>query len=689
MSDFQRVIDSEAVSGDLSKDGILVLTMSNPPLNALNGPIRQGLVDAVDMANADPRVVGILIRGAGRAFCAGADIRGFGQAASIRTGEVCNRIEASGKVVVAAIHGFALGGGLEVALGSHYRIAAEGTRVGLPEILLGTIPGGGGTQRLPRLVGAARALDIMLSARQVTAIEALESGIVDRVCGPDVLIEGLAFIRELLGEGAGPRRTSEAQGLARSDAMRAVSEARRRITTTHYMQFAAEKLVDAVEMAVTEPFALGMHNEQALFDACLANEQRGAQVHAFFSERRTTKAPTFDGLKAPSCRHIGIVGQSNSSIGLVKDALQAPGARVSFIEFDGSTDSSQDIEAKLHRALSDAGRADDIGRLVVSRYLDTLTSADFVIDTVGWGEEALRRFADTCNPTAFIATNSMIADITHLPERFVGFHFVASGQDDSVIEVVGSGEQNPLAVLAAFNMAKKMNRTPVLAAPVPGLIAVRSLMSMLNVAQHLVEHGVSPYRVDTAMRKFGFAMGPFWLMDTLGLDIVDQFARVIPTRTIELSTGNARQCLLKNGFRGVGTKRGFYLYAARNKPIEDGEIVRMLEKEAAGPHPNPRQYSDDDIVRRCVAALINEGAALVEESVAQRPSDIDVLHIKAYGFPRFRGGPMRYADDYGIKTVIEDLNEFKLEQRGAWAPSELLLQLEQDGQTFEGFNSDS
>lgn len=687
MSEFQRIFDSEAVSGDLSEDGILVLTMSNPPLNALNGPIRQGLVEAVDMANGDPCVKGILIRGAGRAFCAGADIRGFGKATSLRTGEVCNRIEASSKLVVAAIHGFALGGGLEIALGAHYRFAADGTRVGLPEILLGTIPGGGGTQRLPRLIGAERALDIMLSARQVPAQEACEMGIIDRVGGPDVLEEGLAFIRELIATGASPRRTSEADGLKQPDARRAVEKARHRIETTHYMQFAAAKLVEAVALAATEPFALGMHNEQALFDACLANEQRGAQVHAFFAERRATKAPALEGQKSPVCRHIGIVGQVEACLKLVRDALLNSDATVSFVEFKGSVASTEDIAATIQESLEIDGRREAISRLKVSRHLDSLSTADFVIDVAGWDESSLKKLVDMCNPAAVVVTSTTVADFALLPGRCIGFHLVSPSLKDTVVEVVASSRRSSTAVAAAFNVSKKLTYLPVLSAPAPGLIAVRSLMSMLNVAQHLVEHGVSPYRLDDVMKKFGFSLGPCGMMDELGIESVDRFSRVIPIPTNQLAAGTAREFLLDRGLTGKSEAAGFYRYVG-DKSVEDAGVATALAELASRQYPHPREYSDEDIVRRCVAALINECACLVEESVAQRPSDIDIVHLKAFGFPRFRGGPMRFADDYGIKQVIRDLNEFKLESRSAWTPSGLLIRLERDALTFNSLNSD-
>jgi 3-hydroxyacyl-CoA dehydrogenase len=693
---------ARAMHGD-----ILVVTIDNPPVNALGVDVRRGLAAAIDAAGADAAVKAVLIVGSGKTFIGGADIREFGKPPMVPfLPDVCNGIEACSKPVVAVIHGAALGGGLEIALAAHYRLALPGAKLGLPEVALGLLPGAGGTQRTPRLIGAAAALDMMLSGRHVGAAEAAKLGLVDRVVdGADPLAAGLAYAQELVQGGAPVRRTRDAAQLADTHVQRAaIDSARAETAKKSRGLFSPLKIVDAVQGALEFPFDEGQALERTLFLECLDSPQRAGLVHAFFAERETARAPETRNAKPRPISSIGVVGGGTMGAGIAVAVLDA-GLPVTMIERDDEAlaRGRKHVE-KVYDGLIAKGRitpdAKDatMARFNGSTSYDALAQADLVIEAV-FEDMAVKHavFAEldrVCKPGAVLATNTSYLDIDEIaaaisrPQDVVGLHFFSPANIMKLLEIVVPAKVSDDVVATAFDLAKKLRKVPVRAGVCDGFIGNRILAVYGQAAHAMMEDGASPYQIDKALRDFGYPMGPFQVSDLAGGDIGwATRKRRAPTRDPRARYVQIADRLCERGWFGQKTGRGYYLYpdgARVGTPDPEVEAIIDAERERAG--KAPRSFSDAEIVRRYLAAMINEGANVVHQKIALRPLDVDVTFVHGYGFPRYRGGPMHYADTVGLPTILADIREFAKEDPLFWQPSPLLVELVEKGANFASLN---
>jgi 3-hydroxyacyl-CoA dehydrogenase len=686
---------------------VLLVTIDHPPVNALSADVRRGLLAAIEAADADPAVEAVLIVGAGRNFIAGADIREFGKPpVPPSLPDVCNRIEACTKPVVAAIHGAALGGGLEVALAAHYRLAVNGAKLGLPEVQLGLLPGAGGTQRTPRLIGAQSALDLILSGRHAGAKEALALGLIDRLgSSDDILAEGLAYVHGLLAAHAPVRRTRDAAALSdRAASLAAVATARAETAKKSRGLFSPLKIVDAVEAAIEQPFEDGLRLERKLFLECIDSPQRAGLIHAFFAEREVLKAPETRDAKPRPLNQIGVVGGGTMGAGIAVAVLDA-GLPVTMIERDeASLARGRAHIDKVYDGLIAKGRmsaekkADVMARWHGSTSYDALAEADLVIEAV-FEDLAVKKavFAEldrVCKAGAVLATNTSYLDIDAIaasisrPADVIGLHFFSPANIMKLLEVVVPKQVSADVVASAFELAKKLRKTPVRAGVCDGFIGNRVLAVYRSAADAMMEDGASPYQIDAAVRAFGFPMGPFQVVDLAGGDIGwAARKRRAPTRNPAARYVQIADRLCERGWFGQKTGRGFYLYPEGSRsgtPDPEVEAIIDAERERAG--ITPRTFTDEEIMRRYMAAMINEGANVVHEGIALRPLDVDVTFLYGYGFPRYRGGPMKYADTVGLATVLADIREFAQEDPLFWQASPLLVELVERGADFASLN---
>ncbi|MBN3856473.1 3-hydroxyacyl-CoA dehydrogenase [Paraburkholderia sp. Ac-20340] len=686
---------------------VLLVTVDNPPVNALGVDVRRGLAAAIEHAEADAAVQAVLIVGAGRNFIAGADIREFGKPPqSPALPDVCNRIEASHKPVIAAIHGAALGGGLEIALASHYRLAVAGAKLGLPEVQLGLLPGAGGTQRAPRLIGAEAALSLMLSGKHIGAQEALKLGLVDRVgSSDDVLAEGLAYAQELLAAHAPVRRTRDAQGLAeRAAAQAAIDAARADTTKKSRGLFSPLKIVDCVQAALDQSFEEGQRTERKLFVECLDSPQRAGLVHAFFAEREVQKTPEAKTAKPRAIETVGVVGGGTMGAGIAVAVLDA-GLPVTMIERDdASLARGRAHVEKVYDGLIAKGRmtpeakAAILARLSGSTSYDALAQVDLVIEAVfeemGVKQAVFAELDRVCKSGAVLATNTSYLDIDAIansvkrPQDVIGLHFFSPANIMKLLEVVVPKQVSADVVATAFELAKKLRKVPVRAGVCDGFIGNRVLAVYRTAADHLMEDGASPYQIDKAVREFGYPMGPYQVVDLAGGDIGwATRKRRAATRDPKARYVQIADRLCERGWFGQKTGRGFYLYpdgARVGTPDPEVEAIVRTERERAG--IEPRSFTSEQIMRRYMAAMINEGANVVHEKIALRPLDVDVTFLYGYGFPRHRGGPMHYADTVGLANVLADIREFAKEDPLFWKPSPLLVELVERGANFASLN---
>ena len=704
--DATPLADSSAVRTQLHGK-ILLVTVDNPPVNALGVAVRRGLAAAMDQAEADAGIAAVLIVGAGKSFIAGADIREFGlppQAPMLT--DVCKRIESSKKPVIAAIHGAALGGGLEVAIAAHYRIAVANAKLGLPEVLLGLLPGAGGTQRTPRLIGAAAALDLMLSGRHAGAAEALQLGLIDRLAkSDDTLAEGLAYAQELLATHAGPRRSRDATGLADVDASRAaIAAARAEQAKKNRNLFSPHKIVDAVEAALDKPFDEALKFERTLFMQCLESPQRAGLIHAFFSEREVAKVPEAAAAKPRALQSIGVVGGGTMGAGIAVAALDA-GLPVTMVERDAASIArGQANVEKVYDGLIAKGRMTAEAKAkVMARYTPSTDYASFanvdlvieaVFEDIEVKKTVFKELDQVCKQGAVLATNTSYLDIDAIaasisrPGDVIGLHFFSPANIMKLLEIVVPAKVSADVVATAFELAKKLKKVPVRAGVCDGFIGNRILAVYRQAADHMMEDGASPYAIDAAVRKFGYPMGPFQVSDLAGGDIGwATRKRKAATRDPKARYVQVADRICEQGWFGQKTGRGWYQYPQGARTgVEDTEVLAIVDAERQRAGITPRAFSEDEIMRRYMAAMVNEGAKVVAEGIALRPLDVDVTFLYGYGFPRFRGGPMQWADMTGLPKVLEDIQAFAKEDPLFWQPAPLLVQLVEEGRNFASLN---
>ncbi len=695
---------SEAV--EYAREGdIAVLAVNNPPVNALGQAVRRGLWGGIERAEREGAKA-VLIHGLGRTFPAGADIREFGKPPQEPwLPDLCNRIEASPLVVVAAIHGTALGGGLEVALSAHYRIAVPSARVGLPEVHLGILPGAGGTQRLPRVAGVEKALDMITTGRHVGAAEALEAGILDRIDEGDPREIGLAWARELLAQGATRRPTGEMPAPAPIDFEAAIAAVKKRARGQMSPVWAAR----AVQAACELPFAEGLKRERELFTELMNSDQREGLVHAFFAERAVAKLPELKGVAPRPLQAVGIIGGGTMGAGIATAALLA-GLSVTLVEM--TDEAAQAARARIEGNLKGAVKRGKISEekfaelteraLTLTTSYDDLADADLVIEAVfedmAVKKQVFAKLDAACKPGAVLATNTSylnideIAAATGRPQDVIGLHFFSPAHVMKLLEVVVADRTAPDVVATGFAVGKRLGKVCVCAGVCDGFIGNRILAKYRTCADYMLLDGATPWQIDRALEDFGFAMGPYAVADLAGLDIgwavrKRKRAEGMDPRARDFTWADR---LCEAGHFGQKTGRGYYDYAEgpRNRK-PNPEVMPLIEADRAAQGITPRDFTDDEIVRRYMAAMVNEAARVVGEGIARRPLDVDVTLLYGYGFPRWRGGPMKWADMAGLPALLEDIRKWAEEDEYFWQPAPLLEQLVAEGRTFDDLNREN
>jgi len=678
-------------------DGVAVIIIDNPPVNALNQAVRAGLVDLVSRASQDAAVTAIVIAGAGRTFIAGADIGELGKPRVGRTTiEVIEAIEASPKPVVAALHGTPLGGGFEIALGCHFRIAAPGTRLGLSEVKLGIIPGAGGTQRLPRLVGMDKAMAMILSGDPIPAKEALDAGLIDAIVEGDVVTAGVAFARRAIAEKRPmvlARNRDEKLAAARADTA-AFDAAAANYTKRARGQNAPAAAVEALRGTLTLPVADALKHEFVLFTELLAGDQSKAQRHIFFAEREAAKVPDIASAKPHDVKRAAVIGAGAMGGGIAMCFANA-GIPVTVVEttadalargLDAVTKNYRSTAARGGLAAADMEAR--LARITGSTDIAAAADADIVIEAVfedlGVKQQLLGNLDRIVKSGAVIASNTSYIDIDTLarstarPQAVVGMHFFSPANVMRLLEVVRGAETAPETLATAIAIGRKLGKVPAVVGVCHGFVGNRMLWLRSVEAERLLLEGALPQDVDGALTRFGFPMGPFGMADLAGLDVSWRMRKAQG-----LSAPIADQ-LCELGRFGQKTARGFYLYEPGSRtPKPDADVERLILATAAKRGLSRAAVGKDEIVERLLFPVINEGARVLAEGIARRPGDIDVIWVYGYGFPVYRGGPMHYADSLGLNYVRDRLTAFAQKTGDdRHRPASLLAKLADEGKGF-------
>jgi len=686
-------------------DDIVVLRIENPPVNALSQAVRQGLSDGMDRAEAEDGVRAVMIVGEGRAFIAGADITEFGKPPmEPHLPNLCSRIEASPLLVVASMHGVSLGGGLEVALSAHYRIAQPSARVGLPEVHLGLIPGAGGTQRLPRLIGVEPALDAITTGRHIKAPQALEMGIVDRVEEGDPQEVGITYVRELLDSGAERRPICDMPAPAPIDWDAAYEATLKKGRG----QISPAEAVRAVQAGVEKPFEEGMKAERRIFSELMNTDQRQGMIHAFFSERAVSNLPELKGVEPRELKAIGVIGGGTMGAGIATAALLS-GFSVVLIEMKDEAAKaaheriSGNLQGALKRGKIDQTKFDTLTgeALTVSTDYASLSDVDLVVEAVfedmDVKKEVFGKLDAVCKPGCVLASNTSYLDVNEIaastsrPADVIGLHFFSPAHVMKLLEVVVADKTAKDVVATGFALGKALGKISVRAGVCDGFIGNRILATYRTAADHMVLDGASPYKIDAALEKFGFAMGPFAVADLAGLDIGwATRKRKAATRHPEERVPTYIDRLCEQGHFGQKTGQGYYIYEkGKRGGTPNPEITRLIEEEQKERGITPREFTDAEIVRRYMCAMVNESAKVLEEGIAKRPLDIDMTLLFGYGFPRYWGGPMKWADIQGLPNVLAAIEGFAEKDPWFWKPAPLLVELVKTNRTFDDLNKEA
>ncbi|MFL2712753.1 MAG: 3-hydroxyacyl-CoA dehydrogenase NAD-binding domain-containing protein [Gammaproteobacteria bacterium] len=681
------------------RDDVAVLTVDNPPVNPLSDGVRTGLYESLVKAEENSDVKGVVLTGNGRAFIAGADISEFGgNVEGISLNEVFSKLENCQKPVVAAINGIALGGGLETALCCNYRIADNKAFVGLPEVNLGLLPGGGGTQRLPRLAGPAEALKMMLTGAHVPAKKALDLGIVDKV-SDDVVTESIAFIKEMASNSEQHpkvRDKNEKMFEARGND-KVLIEANAMAAKGRKGQFAPGQIIKCVEAAINlDDFDEGLKKEGEYFLECLLHPQREAMIHIFFGERAASKISDVPKeTKIMDIKKAGIIGSGTMGGGIAMCFANA-GIPVHIIDQDednlkrGVSVIEKNYEFMVNRGRLTAEQKDSVFGLVSSSldYKD-VADCDIVIEAVYENLELKHKIFKSLDehvkPGAILASNTSgldvdsIAAVTNRPELVVGTHFFSPANIMRLLEVVRGAQTSDETLASVMAIGKKLKKAAVVSLNAPGFIGNRMLFGYTAQANMLLLEGALPHQIDQALESFGLNMGPFRMMDLVGLDLGWR-ARKLGGKESPLHAKIGDELCEQNRF-GQKSNAGYYNYSEGSRaPNPAPENEKTYEKISSENGFTRRDISDEEIVDRCILALINEGADILSEGVAQRAADIDVVYINGYGFPIWRGGPMHHANAMGIDKVVEKLNKYReITGNDVYKPSEMLVNLAESG----------
>ena len=675
-----------------------IIEISHPPVNALAQPVRRALQDAVLEAEADTEIEAIIIATTGKHFVAGADIREFDAPPRMPLlNDVLLRIEACSKPVIAALHGAALGGGLELALACHYRIATPDTSVGLPEVKLGLLPGAGGTQRLPRLVGASVALKMMLQGEPIDAIRAHGLGIVDRLLATDDALGGaLAYAGELVGAGAGPRRVRDRAVDPASIPAGHFDAERARVARETPHLVSPPRIIECVEASLTQPFEAALALSRTRFEECRESGVSRSLRHLFFAERPGSGATA----GAREVKQVAVVGAGTMGAGIAISLATAgygvtlvePKAEVLDVGF-GRLRSTIEASAAKGRMTAAAAVA-AIGRVRGAGSLEAAAGADLVIEAVfenlSVKQDVFRELARVCAPGTVLATNTSTLDVdaiasaTPRPAEVVGMHFFSPANIMRLVEIVRGRDTAPAMIATSLAVTKAMGKLGIVVGNCFGFVGNRMLYAYGSENQQMLLEGASPAQVDGALKDFGMAMGPNAVGDLAGLDVGYRVRRERKDRPDDPRYYRVFDVLVEAGRLGQKTGRGIFRYETGSREaLPDPEVDALIIAERARLGIMPRRIDATEIVERCIFALINEGARVLEEGIAGSAADVDAIWCNGYGFPRFRGGPMFHADLIGVGTVLAGVRRFeKTLGSRYWTPAPLLVRLGESGGTF-------
>jgi 3-hydroxyacyl-CoA dehydrogenase len=689
-----------------------LITINNPPVNALSPGVPEGIAAGIDAAEADPEVRAVVVIGGGRTFIAGADIKEFGK---ITAGDkprfslhsVLNKIEDSKKPVVMAIHGTAFGGGLEVAMAGHYRVASPSAQVGQPEVKLGIIPGAAGTQRLPRLAGVAKAVELCAFGEPIDAKTALAAGIIDKIVEGDLLTGAIEFARSIAGKLAlkTRERNEKLQDAAGNTAIFAL--AREQARKTRRGQLAPLAAIDAVEAATRLSFSEGCDREAEIFRVCLFSVQSKALIHAFFGERAVAKIPDIPkDTKIYDIQRAAIIGAGTMGGGI---AMNYANAGIPVIVKETSQDALDRGMAIIRKNYENSVKKGRFSQTVMDQRMalitpqltyDGFSQADIIVEAVFEGmalkKQIFGELDKLAKPDCILASNTStlsideIASATSRPRMVIGHHFFSPANVMRLLEIVRGKETSKEVIATSMGLARKLNKVGVLAGNCRGFIGNRMIHCYGREAQFLVEEGAAPEAVDLAIYDFGLAMGPLAMGDLAGLDVgwrIRKEFKHLEKPGVRIPHVADELCEL--GRYGQKTGKGWYKYDENRKPSPDPEVTALVEKVAHDNGIERRNISNEEIIERTIYALVNEGARILEEGIALRAVDIDIVYLNGYGFPAWRGGPMFYADTVGLDKVLAKIEEFeKRHGSDLWAPAPLLRKLAEAGKTFGSWDKE-
>lgn len=676
--------------------GVAVVTVDSPPVNALSAAVRIGVADAMRRAYSDSAAEAIVLICGGRTFFAGADITEFGKPPIEPTLRQLEEIvEESPKLVVAAIHGTALGGGLELALVAHFRVAIPSARLGLPEVKLGLLPGAGGTQRLPRVVGVPKALEMITGGEPVSAVEAKEMGLIDRLVGEGGLREGaIEFARQVIAEGRPLTRIRDLdEKLVDARSNPRLFDDFRKANARRFRGFKAPgNIVRAIENAVDLPFAEGLKRERELFSELVEGPQSAAQRHVFFAERQAAK---IEGLASDTptrpIEMVGVIGAGTMGGGIAMNFLNV-GMPVTIVETSQEAlDRGVGIIRRNYDNTAKKGRIapqqveERMALLTGTVALEDVADCDLVIEAVfeqmDVKEDVFRRLDAIVKAGAMLASNTSyldldaIAAVTSRPESVIGLHFFSPANVMRLLEIVRGEKTNPEALATAVKLARTIRKVGVVVGNGFGFVGNRMLAARHREAERLVVEGAMPWDVDRVIYDFGFAMGPFAMRDLVGLDVGWNRATS--------SSSTVREILNEMGRHGQKTGGGYYDYDEKRNatpsPVAETAVLDFSARQGVSRRP----ISDEEILDRCILAMVNEGAKILEEGKAQRPSDIDIVWINGYGWPVYRGGPMFHADQLGLPSVLARLRELEAAHGDEFRPAPLIERLTAEGKGFK------
>ena len=682
------------------RDGVAVITLNNPPVNGLGNALRAGILEGLQRADSDPQVKAAVLIGAGKAFSGGADIREFGKPrARPDLWEVNEAQDAMKKPLVAAITGFALGGGLELALACHYRIATPKAQLGLPEVKLGILPGSGGTQRLPRIIPVTKAVQMMTTGTPIMSEEALQLGLVDEIVqNGDLLQAAIVYANKLVAERKPLRRIRDLQAKAEGISF---AKIRDDVAKASRGYPAPLEIVACAEAAVTKPFDEGRKVERERFAHLVNTTESAALRHAFFAERQTTKIPDVpEDTPARPIKHAAVIGAGTMGGGI---AMSFANAGIPVTISDATPDA---LERGLKRIRENYAatvakgrlRQEDMDKRMAllrpTTKLEDAREADIIVEAVfermDVKQELFRKLDGIARHGAILATNTstldvnQIANATTRPQDVVGTHFFSPANVMRLLEVVRGAKTGKEVLATTMKLGKALKKVPVVSGVCDGFIGNRMLEKYVQQSLFLLDEGATPQQIDGALAKWGMAMGPFTMYDMAGNDIGWEIRKRRAKERPDFVYGKFADRIAEKGWFGQKTGRGWYRYEPGNrKPIPDAEVERMLADYRREMGYKTRPISDEEIIERCMYALANEGAHILDEGIALRASDIDMVYLTGYGFPPYRGGPMFYADTVGLDKVLAAIERFQKGYQGAqWKPAPLLVKLAKEGRRF-------